>query len=221
MKVTAPSSQLPVHSSQFTDFPAVDVTKVDHPSQISDHRSRNKWYAIYVKSRHEKSIHSELQQKGIEASLPLISATRQWSDRKKKIEVPLFRGYVFVNIDISKDKMNILQTDGVVKFVSFCNKTVSIPAEQMYWLDQILMSELSLESEQEIPLGAEVDVLYGPLKGFQGRVKQKNSKTKLVVWLDAIAQGVSVEIDPRFLSVCKKNKLMQFANSNQRIVSSY
>jgi len=63
--------------------------------------------------------------------------------------------------------------------------------------------------------------LYGPLKGFQGRVKQKNSKTKLVVWLDAIAQGVSVEIDPRFLSVCKKNKLMQFANSNQRIVSSY
>ena len=84
------------------------------------------WYAIYVRSRHEKYVYSELQQKGIESSLPLVTQTRQWSDRKKKVEVPLFRGYVFVNIDISKDKMNVLQTDGVVKFVTFCNKTVSI-----------------------------------------------------------------------------------------------
>ena len=164
------------------------------------------WYAIYVKSRHEKSIHSELQQKGIEASLPLISATRQWSDRKKKVEVPLFRGYVFVNIDISKDKLNVLQTDGVVKFVTFCNKTVSIPEEQMYWLDQILMSELQLEREQEIPIGAEVDVMFGPLKGLRGRVKRKNTITKLVVWFDSIMQGVSVEIDPKYLSPILNNK---------------
>ena len=164
------------------------------------------WYAIYVKSRHEKSIHSELQQKGIEASLPLISVTRQWSDRKKKIEAPLFRSYVFVNIDISKDKLNVLQTDGVVKFVTFCNKTVSIPEEQMYWLDQILMSELQLEREQEIPIGAEVDVMFGPLKGLRGRVKRKNTITKLVVWFDSIMQGVSVEIDPAYLQQSKLNK---------------
>ena len=206
MKITDPSSQLTAHSSQFTDFSAVDVTKVDHPSQISDHRSRNKWYAIYVKSRHEKSIHSELQQKGIEASLPLISVTRQWSDRKKKIEAPLFRSYVFVNIDISKDKLNVLQTDGVVKFVTFCNKTVSIPEEQMYWLDQILMSELQLEREQEIPIGAEVDVMFGPLKGLRGRVKRKNTITKLVVWFDSIMQGVSVEIDHKYLSPISRDQ---------------
>ena len=169
-------------------------------------RKDKNWFAVYVKSRHEKSVHSEFQQKGIESSLPLITVTRQWSDRRKKVEVPLFRGYVFVNIDISKDKLNVLQTDGVVKFVTFCNKTVSIPEEQMYWLDQILMSELQLEREQEIPIGAEVDVMFGPLKGLRGRVKRKNTITKLVVWFDSIMQGVSVEIDPKYLSPILNNK---------------
>ena len=129
-----------------------------------------------------------------------MTVTRQWSDRKKKVQVPLFRSYVFVNIDIAKEKLPVLQTDGVVKFVAFCNKTVSIPKEQMFWLDQILLSELSIEHVQEFPVGTDVAVMFGPLKGLQGRVKTKNSKTKLVVWFDSIMQGVSVEIDPKFLS---------------------
>jgi len=166
-----------------------------------------KWYAIYVKSRYEKRVYQELCDKGIKSSLPLMIQTRQWSDRIKKIEVPLFRGYIFVKIDISIEKLNVLQTDGVVKFVTFCNKTVSIPNKQMYWLDQILMSELQLKSTQDFPLGTEVEVIYGPLKGLSGRIKQHNSKTKLVVWFDSFAQGISVEIDPAYLFVRKGNKI--------------
>ena len=174
---------------------------IKHPSSIiQESLGFQSWYAIYVRSRHEKSVHQELQQKGIESSLPLISVTRQWSDRKKKVQVPLFRSYVFVNIDISKEKLPVLLTDGVVKFVTFCSKTVSIPEEQMFWLDQILLSELEIEPTQEFPVGTEVDVMFGPLKGLCGRVKTKNSSTKLIVWFDAIMQGVSVEIDPKFLS---------------------
>jgi transcription antitermination factor NusG len=164
------------------------------------------WYAIYVKSRHEKCVHLELQQKGIESSLPLMSVTRQWSDRKKKVEVPLFRGYVFVNIDLKDEKFPVLTTTGVVKFVTFCNKTVSIPDEQMFWLDQLLLSEFNIEQETDFPVGADVDVMFGPLKGLRGRVKQKNSKSRLIVWFDAIMQGVSVEIDPACLKETKKNK---------------
>ena len=114
--------------------------------------------------------------------------------------MPLFRSYVFVNIDISKEKLPVLQTDGVVRFVTFCNKTVSIPEEQMFWLDQILLSELSIEHVREFPVGTDVAVMFGPLKGLQGRVKTKNSSTKLIVWFDSIMRGVSVEIDPKFLS---------------------
>ena len=172
-----------------------------HPLLIT-----KQWYAIYVKSRHEKCVHAELQQKGIESSLPLISVTRQWSDRKKKVEVPLFRGYVFVNIDLKDEKFPVLTTTGVVKFVTFCNKTVSIPDEQMFWLDQALLSEFNIEQETEFPVGADVDVMFGPLKGLRGRVKQKNSKSRLIVWFDAIMRGVSVEIDPACLKETKKNK---------------
>ena len=164
------------------------------------------WYAIYVRSRHEKSIHSELQKKGIESSLPLTIVTRQWSDRRKKVEVPLFRGYVFVKIDIKNEKLPVLTTSGVVKFVTFNNVTVPIPEDQMYWLQQMIASDLLLSQEQDFPVGTEIDVMFGPLKGLRGRVKQKNSETRLVVWFDAIMQGVSVEIDPTWLTPVRLQK---------------
>ncbi len=171
-------------------------------SKIKNQKSTicKSWYAIYVRSRHEKCVYDELQQKDIESSLPLMKVTRQWSDRKKKVEVPLFRGYVFVKIDIADGKLPVLTTTGVVKFVTFCNKTVSIPEEQMFWLQRMMDSELLLTQEHDFPVGAEVDVMFGPLKGLRGKVKRKNLKTRLVVWFDAIMQGVSVEIDP----VCLK-----------------
>ena len=177
-------------------------------STFNDPKSKiNKsWYAIYVKSRHEKSVHAELQHKGIESSLPLTIVTRQWSDRRKKVEVPLFRGYVFVKIDIRNEKLPGLTTSGVVKFVVFNKITVPIPEEQMFWLQQMIASDLLLSQEQDFPTGTEIDVMFGPLKGLRGRVKQKNSKTTLIVWFDAIMQGVSVEIDPTWLTPVRLQK---------------
>ena len=96
------------------------------------------WYAVYVRSRHEKKVYHLFEEKGIESSLPLIKTTRQWSDRKKKVEVPLFRGYVFVRLDIDKDKLHILQTDGVVKFISIRSKPSRIPDEQINWIHMIV-----------------------------------------------------------------------------------
>jgi len=179
-----------------------------YKSKIQDLKSiiSKSWYAIYVRSRHEKSVHAELQQKGIESSLPLTIVTRQWSDRRKKVEVPLFRGYVFVKIDIKNEKLPVLTTSGVVKFVTFNNVTVPIPEDQMYWLQQMIASDLLLSQEQDFPFGTEIDVMFGPLKGLRGSVKQKNSKTKLVVWFDAIMQGVSVEIDPMWLTPVRLQK---------------
>ncbi len=143
-----------------------------------------------------------------------MTVTRQWSDRKKKVEVPLFRSYIFVNIDLKDEKFTVLTTTGVVKFVTFCHKTVSIPEEQMFWLDQILLSKLSIEHETDFPVGTEVDVMYGPLKGLRGKVKRKNSQSRLIVWFDAIMQGVSVEIDPVCLKgVMNGNKFNSFGDS--------
>ena len=128
-------------------------SNIKHPSSnIQESLGFRNWFAIYVKSRHEKCVHAELQQKGIESSLPLMNVTRQWSDRRKKVEVPLFRGYVFVRIDISKEKFDVLQTDGVVKFVTFNNVTVPIPEDQMYWLQQMIASDLYYLKNKISPL---------------------------------------------------------------------
>jgi len=143
-----------------------------------------------------------------------MKITRQWSDRKKKVDVPLFRGYLFVKIDLTEEKLTVLATSGIIKFVTFSNKTVSIPQEQMFWLDQLLLSELNLMTETAFPIGIEVEVMFGPLKGLKGRIKQKNSETRLVVWFDAIMQGTSVEIDPACLQEIGKNKSASFTRQS-------
>ena len=133
------------------------------------------WYAIYVKSRHEQCVHSELQEKGIKSSLPLKTVYRQWSDRKKKIQLPLFRGYVFVNIDIQNEKLDVLQTDGVVKFVTFGSKPAAIPEVQMYWLDKLIATS-NVKYEQEFPIATNVEVEYGPFKRLRRKVVKNSQK---------------------------------------------
>ena len=169
------------------------------------HQSKNSksWYAIYVNSRHEKCVYNKLKRKNIESSLPLTSVIRQWSDRKKKVEIPLFRGYVFVNINIQNEKLDVLQTEGVVKFVSFGGKIVDIPDKQMHWIHRLLASS-NIEYEQEFTVGVQVDVIFGPFKGLRGLVKQERTETRLVVWFDTIMQGVSIAIAPSCLKETKK-----------------
>lgn len=156
------------------------------------------WHAVYVRSRHEKSVHKMFQAKGINSSLPLKIVYHRWNDRKQKIAVPLFRSYVFVNIDIQSQRLDVLQTSGVVKFITFRGKIAAIQEVQMYWLNRILITS-NIEQELEFPVGVDVEVVYGPFKGLCGKVKQKHSETRLVVWFDAIMQGVSVDIDPMYL----------------------
>ena len=80
-----------------------------------------KWIAVYTKPRHEKTVSNELYKKGYEVYLPLLKERRKWSDRKKWIEFPLFRSYLFVRTDI-KNVLFVVQTYGVVKIIKFGEK---------------------------------------------------------------------------------------------------
>lgn len=156
------------------------------------------WYAVQVRSRHEKSVFKELEISGIKASLPQILSIRQWSDRKKKIKVPLFRGYVFAELSLNLDRFTVLQIPGVVRFVGLQGKPVPIPIEQMYWLDIILKQE-NIGPHLEYPKGAVVTVAQGPLRGLQGTVIETKSQSRLIVWFDVIMQGLAVDIDQNLL----------------------
>ena len=162
------------------------------------------WYAIYVRSRYEKKVYKLLLEKGIESSLPLIKTTKMWSDRKKKVEVPLFRGYVFIKIDVGRDKLNILQTDGVVKFIGIKKKPSRIPDEEIHWVHMMVEESDTVQSEKEIPVGQKVRVSAGPFKGVEGVVMRAGNQSRLVVVIETIMHAISIEINPNYLDEIKK-----------------
>ena len=81
-------------------------------------QDNKKWIAVYTKPRHEKTVENELLKKGFEVYLPILKERRKWSDRKKWVEFPLFRSYIFVKTEI-KNSLFVLQTLGVVKVIKF------------------------------------------------------------------------------------------------------
>lgn len=88
------------------------------------------WYAVYTAARAEKKVKERLDQIGIENYLPLRTEYRVWSDRKKKVSVPLISGYIFVHIK-EETFVPVLTTPGVVTFLKEKGKAVAIPAEQI------------------------------------------------------------------------------------------
>ena len=167
----------------------------------NDNRS---WYVIYVRSRHEKNVHSALLNKGIDASLPMKTVVRRWSDRKKKVQLPLFRGYVFVNIDLKIDNLNVLQTPGVVKFIGIRKEPSRIPDEQIHWIHMMVERSDIVQNEKEIPVGEQVRVAAGPFKGVEGVAMRSGNQFRLVVVIESIMNAFSVEIIPNYLEKIKK-----------------
>ncbi|EAT59761.1 UpxY family transcription antiterminator [Chlorobium ferrooxidans] len=159
-----------------------------------------RWYAVYVRSRCEKQVYRMLAEKQITTFLPLLETWKQWSDRKKKVSEPLFRGYVFVNIDMRHDHLPVLETEGVVKFIGI-GKVPSVIAEKdIDWLRKLVREPEAIgRTVDSIPVGQKVKVLAGPFKDFEGVVLKHGRETRLVVFFDSIMQGVEVSIFPDVL----------------------
>ncbi len=158
------------------------------------------WFAIYVRSRFEKRVHQQLLEKGVTSFLPLIETVRQWSDRKKKVEEPLFRGYVFVNIAYQKEYVPVLETEGVVRFIGIGRAPSVIAERDIEWLKRLVREPDSVaRTVASIPTGKKVRVLAGPFKDFEGIVIKAGREDRLVVFFDSIMQGVEITILPDLL----------------------
>lgn len=152
------------------------------------------WYAIWTRSRHEKQVREQLQQKQFEVFLPTITKWSRWKDRKKQIEWPLFPGYCFVRFD-GVERLPILKCDGVVTIVGNEGHPTPIPAVEIDSIRYLIESELAFDPCPLIKEGMMVEVKAGPLKGVVGRLVRKGSHARLVLSVDLIGQAVSVEVD--------------------------
>ena len=162
------------------------------------------WIAVYTKSRHEQIVVNELNKKNIESYCPMFKERRQWSDRKKWVHFPLFRSYVFANIEINEN-IYVLQTIGVNKIVKFQEKISIIPDQVIDNIKNIIEGGYNVEQTDYFIKGDEVRVVSGPLKGLDGVVLDLRGANKIIIKIEAIQQAFSVEISSGLIKSKKKN----------------
>lgn len=152
------------------------------------------WYAIYTRPRHEKSVFTSLEEKEIDAFLPLTREIRQWKDRKKEVEIPLFSGYVFINIEL-KNRLYALETNGVVRLIGFGGKPAQIPDWQIEQLKRLVESQTTVIPENWLRTGDSVEVTEGPLAGIRGYLQEKRGQHSVVILLEGIRQAASFVVE--------------------------
>lgn len=163
------------------------------------------WHAIYVHSRAEKKVHVELTIKGVESFLPLQRKLRQWSDRKKWVEIPLISGYVFVHITRRQYDL-VLQTDNVMQYVRFEGKAAIIRDQDIEILKRMLgQSDLDVEiTMEELQPGMQVEIIAGPMMGVRGELIEFRGKNKVALRIPPLGFTVLVESPGKSLIVLKE-----------------
>lgn len=171
-------------------------------------KAKKQWYAVYTRARSEKRVAAELAEAGVEVYLPLLKTLRQWSDRKKKVEEPLIRSYIFVRIK-GKTYYDVLNTQGVVKFVKFNEKPAPIPDWQIKNLKILLNSGESFDEEHnKFYPGDLVKINKGSLKGLKGIITEVKGKSKLVIKLDVININFTVNIHSVFVEPVSLSEIL-------------
>lgn len=160
------------------------------------------WIAVYTKPRHEKLVFNQFEEKGIESYLPLIREKHRWSDRMKWVETPIFKSYIFANIDL-KDNLSVLQTQGVHNIVKFQKKIAVIPENQINSLRKMIEGGFDPLPSDYFVIGDEVEVVGGPLRGLTGIVSRNDTPDKLIIKIDAIQHAVAVQIESKYLKTVK------------------
>ena len=155
-----------------------------------------KWYVYYTKSRHEKKVKELLERRGYDVFLPIQKVLRQWTDRKKKVEVPLFNSYIFVRTE-EHHIVQVLQVPGISWNIRHNDKPAILRPKEYDLINRFLATGLTLEvvATPQVAEGDRVEVVDGPLKGAVGKITS-GSDCKFMVSLDTLGQSIKVQLDP-------------------------
>lgn len=157
------------------------------------------WYAIYTKSRREKEVERDLLEDGYEVYLPTMRKLRQWSDRKKWVDMPLFSSYVFVRVS-NKEYFKVLQHPGAIKYVSFGGKPSQIPDSHIDAVKRVLGENLDFEvTTDRFKQGEIVKIGVGPMSGQSGEIIKIAGKKKLLLRIGDIGFSLVVNVPVAYL----------------------
>ncbi|SPF32043.1 NusG antitermination factor [Syntrophobacter sp. SbD1] len=155
------------------------------------------WYAIYVQVNHEKEVVKRLEGKEVECFLPVMESWSKRRDRRKKIQLPMFPGYIFVHILLnSHANLTIVKTPGALNLLHNSQGPLTIPSFQIENLQTVVNSVQPLQIHPYLKEGDWVHVVRGPLAGCIGILNRADPKRgRLIVSVDIIKKSVSVELD--------------------------
>jgi transcription antitermination factor NusG len=165
------------------------MTETIEPSYLQPH-----WYAVYTRSRHEKTVAEQLVQKGLDHFLPLYESVRKWKNGNFKVRLPLFPGYLFVHIPL-QERLQVLQVPGVVQLVGSSGVPLALPQAEIETIRDALTKGLQAHPHPYLKVGSRVRISSGPLQGLQGILLRKKGKVRLVVSVDLIMRSIAIDID--------------------------
>ena len=161
--------------------------------------AEKRWYALYTKSRSEKKAYKELVEKGIETYLPLEKKLKIWSDRKKWVDEPFIKSYIFVKTT-EFELQSALNTPGVVTVIRFSGKPAPVQEKEIQIIQSVLSSDESYEiTADTFDIGEKVKVEHGSLKNLEGEMVHHLNKYKLLVRIASINQNILIRINPSYL----------------------
>jgi transcription antitermination factor NusG len=158
-----------------------------------------RWFALTVKHHHERLIEAALQAAGMETFVPTYRAHRQWSDRVKEIESPLFPGYIFGRFPLEQ-RIRVLNTPGVGRIIGFGGVPVPLTDGEVGDLRIAVASCLPLSPWRRFKPGDRVRVERGPLRGVEGTLLREKGALRLIVGVELLQRYLAVELEPEMLA---------------------
>lgn len=153
-----------------------------------------RWYAVYTCANHELRVSDQLGSRGVEHFLPQYESVRRWKDRKVRLHLPLFPGYVFVYLAL-QNRLCVLQVPGLVRLVGFDGHPAPVPGEEVARVREFLNRGFRVEPHRYLQVGRRVRVKTGPLAGIEGMFVRERNRCRIVLSMDLIMKSIAVEVD--------------------------
>lgn len=153
------------------------------------------WFAVRTASRHEKKVAAQFGERNIRYFLPLTTEKRNWSDREKVISMPLFPGYVFVQIIPTPEaRLAVLRNTGVAGFVAQGGRPAAIPPEQIEGVRVLLDAKGNCAPHAYVRSGRKVRIRGGSMHGVEGVLLASNNGRTLILSIEAIGKSIAIEV---------------------------
>ena len=152
------------------------------------------WYVAHTSANHEKQIAKQLEQRSVGHFLPLYESVRRRKDRAVKLQLPLFPGYIFLQL-ILRDRLKVLQIPGVARLVGFGGKPLALADEEIESLRRAQFEGVRLEPHPFLKIGRRVQVIAGPLAGREGILKRWKGGLRVLLSIELIQRSVLADVD--------------------------